>query len=128
MYKDKEKQKEMAKERARRYRALRKGVTKGVTIEGVTGIPEQGVTVTPTVTTKPKFGKDIKCFADLPPDVQHDIIACARDEDDKAQRTAIVINYQHLFPHRYYAGNAIPSLARDVSDYPGVIVGYDRQE
>jgi hypothetical protein len=74
--------------------------------------------ISDTVTDKPKvkkFGKDIKCFEDLPPDVQRDILAMSRVGNDNPavynianlqQRTVIAINYQHLFPHRYYAGNA----------------------
>ena len=54
-----------------------------------------------------KRGKDIKTFADLPPDVQQTIDSMSRDEagkveqKDKAKRTAAAIKYQHLFPHRY---------------------------
>ena len=57
-------------------------------------------------TTNPKRGKDIKCFEDLPPDVQKtiDIMSMVEgkiDQTIKANRTAIAINYQHTFPERY---------------------------
>ena len=56
-----------------------------------------------------KRGKDIKVFADLPPDVQEVIhklstIAGKIDQRVKANRTAIAINYQHLFPESYEQG------------------------
>ena len=49
-----------------------------------------------------KRGKDIKCFADLPPDVQQTIDRMSTtegklDRTEKAKRTAIAINYQHLY-------------------------------
>ena len=55
-----------------------------------------------------KRGKDIKCFEDLPPDVQQTIDSMSVvdgviDQTIKANRTAIAINYQHLFPDRYYS-------------------------
>jgi hypothetical protein len=55
----------------------------------------------------PKRGKDIKCFNDLPLDVQRTIDKMSRvggaiDHTIKANRTAIAINYQHLYPDRYY--------------------------
>lgn len=56
---------------------------------------------------KPKRGLDIKCFEDLPPDVQLGIKSMSMDEtgyvdeDEKAKRTAAAIRYQHLFPGRY---------------------------
>ena len=53
-------------------------------------------------------GKDIKCFADLPPDVQMTIDSLSMVDGKicqtvKANRTAIAINYQHLFPDRFYS-------------------------
>jgi hypothetical protein len=54
-----------------------------------------------------KRGKDIKCFADLPPDVQETIVRMTTDRNGKmdqiarAKRTAAAIKYQHLFPHKY---------------------------
>ena len=101
-----------------------KGVTqpealqvKGVTNKGVT----QGVT---------KRGKDIQCFADLPPDVQQNIISMSTingklDEAIKAKRTTSAITYQHLFPDRYEpragldAGPIVTGLPGD-PDYNGV--------
>ena len=55
-----------------------------------------------------KRGKDIKTFEDLPPDVQQTIDSLSMVDGRicqrvKANRTAIAINYQHLFPDRYYS-------------------------
>ena len=53
-----------------------------------------------------KRGKDIKTFEDLPPDVQQTIDSLSMVDGKiyqtvKANRTAIAINYQQLFPDRY---------------------------
>ena len=53
-----------------------------------------------------KRGKDIKVFDDLPPDVQQTIdtmsvVEGKIDQTIKANRTAIAVHYQHLFPDRY---------------------------
>ena len=55
-----------------------------------------------------KRGKDIKVFADLPPDVQQTIDSLSMVDGKicqrvKANRTAIAINYQHLFPDRFHS-------------------------
>ncbi len=57
---------------------------------------------------EPKRGKDIKCFADLPPDVQRTIDKMSTtdgrlDKEDKAKRTARAIHYQGLFPDSWYS-------------------------
>ncbi len=126
-YKDKDKQREANRERQRRYKANQKA------------LPEQGVTnekallnqgVTQGVT---KRGKDIQCFADLPPDVQQNIISMSTingklDETKKAKRTTSAITYQHLFPDRYEpragldAGPIVTGLPGD-PDYNGVCLG-----
>lgn len=59
-----------------------------------------------------KRGKDIKCFADLPPDVQQTIDSMSLvdgkiDQTIKANRTAIAVNYQHLFAGAYYPHGAV---------------------
>ena len=56
-----------------------------------------------------KRGKDIKVFADLPPDVQSTIETMSKDDAGKtdqaakARRTAAAIHYQHLFPDRFHS-------------------------
>ena len=55
-----------------------------------------------------KRGKDIKVFADLPPDVQRTIDKMSTtdgrlDKADKAKRTARAIHYQGLFPDGWYS-------------------------
>ena len=55
-----------------------------------------------------KRGKDIKSFTDLPLDVQQTIDKLSTvdgkiDKTVKANRTAIAVNYQHLFPERYHS-------------------------
>ena len=49
-----------------------------------------------------KRGKDIKCFSDLPPDVQATINRVSDTNEEKQKRTGIAIRYQHLFPDQYY--------------------------
>ena len=132
MYKDKDKQREADRERQKRRRdkIKAKGVTNsGCDKQGVTdiardkaieymsktaGVAERAepkrsyigaVPETPD-TTSPKRGKDIKCFEDLPPDVQQtidsmSIVEGKIDQTIKANRTAIAIAYQHTFPERY---------------------------
>ena len=78
------------------------GMTKGVTVTG------SGARVIP------KRGKDIKCFEDLPADVQQavNMMSMVNDKIDqtiKANRTAIAIHYQHIFPGRYEPTDAVCS-------------------
>ena len=101
MYKDKEKQKEanrLAKARQRQ----------GMTQEGMTGdnvIPKPDYNVIPDSECR---GKDIKRFEHLPLDVQRTINRLTTlpdgtvDEQARANRTAIAINYQHYRPDRYH--------------------------
>lgn len=49
-----------------------------------------------------KRGKDIKCFEDLPPDVQAAINRISESNEEKQKRTAAAIKYQHLFPDQYH--------------------------
>ncbi len=112
MYKDKDKQREANRQAKQRQRA------KGMTSQGMTEAiePEQGDKLTfrkgsavgcPMASMIPKRGKDIKCFDDLPPDVQASIksdsriIAGTRDLE-YVKRTANAIRYQHLFPDGYH--------------------------
>ena len=57
-------------------------------------------------TTKPKRGKDIKGFIDLPMDVQRTITRLypdvVKDHTERCRRSGIAIAYQHTFPRRYY--------------------------
>ena len=58
-----------------------------------------------------KRGKDIKVFADLPEDIQETIWSMCRHDGkvnptEVANRTAIAINYQHLFPDRFHSTGA----------------------
>jgi len=50
-----------------------------------------------------KRGKDIKCFADLPPDVQATINRISESNEEKKKWTKIAIKHQHLFPDRYHS-------------------------
>jgi hypothetical protein len=57
---------------------------------------------------RPSTAKEVKCFEDLPWDVQQaiDIMSVVEgkiDQTIKANRTAIAIHYQHLFPDRFYS-------------------------
>ena len=56
---------------------------------------------------RPSPTKQVKCFEDLPPDVQATIESMSMvdgkmDQTIKVNRTAIAIHYQHTFPGRYY--------------------------
>ncbi len=76
-------------------------------IEGRAKRPETG-----------KRGKDIKCFADLPDDVQITINSLSKDKADKTKRTAAAIRYQHLFPDRY-DNRGMPAELAAVTGKPG---------
>ncbi len=116
-YLDKDKQREASKQAMRDLRAKNKvsalpsskeglenapGLTKmaKVEAEGV-NLPVNPADVNPDVI--PKRGKDIKCFADLPPDVQDNINWRSESNEEKQKRTAAAIEYQHLFPNRYHS-------------------------
>jgi len=60
-----------------------------------------------------KRGTDIKCFEDLPADVQLDIATMAASkagndeaayQQERQDRTERAIHYQHIFPDRFYPG------------------------
>ena len=100
MFKDPDKQKEANRQAKRRQRA-KDNEPQGMTL-ATRVIPKTDIRVIP------KRGKDIKCFGDLPPDVQQTIDKMSTvdgkiDQTIKANRTAIAVNYQHLFPDRYYS-------------------------
>lgn len=93
-----------------------KGVTNlGCDKEGVTDIERDKAiefmakTASEAERAESKRGKDIKCFADLPLDVQNTIESMSVNDEGvidqtiKANRTAIAVHYQHLFPDRYYS-------------------------
>jgi hypothetical protein len=134
MYKDKDKQREANRERQRRYKEKQKALlNEGVTDKALpTGydrtaagnLTEEGIRQYRKIGYKssnelsvntPRRGKDIKCFEDLPPDVQETINQMCRIDDNKidatakANRTAIAINYQHLYPDRYHSTGVICS-------------------
>lgn len=100
MYKDKDKQREANKLRMRQVRS--QGNTKGNTDR----VTQQGNTDKEWLSQelkkdkyKPKRGLDIKCFADLPADVQQTIdkmsvVDGKIDKDEKAKRTEAAIKYQ----------------------------------
>ena len=50
---------------------------------------------------KRKRGKDIKCFADLPPDVQENINRTSDSEQERKLRPACAIHYQNMSPDRF---------------------------
>ena len=109
MYKDEDKRKEAGRARARRYRNAQE-VTPNYRRAGYKPSSELEVNkgASPILEPNLKRGKEIKCFADLPPDVQKTIdmmstVDGAIDRTVKANRTAIAVNYQHLYPGRYYS-------------------------
>lgn len=107
MYKDKDKQREANKEQMRRARA--KGNTKqGNTVSGNTS-KEHSYECDPETLAVfkqsqiAKRGKDIKCFEDLPPDVQQTIKNISESNEEFQRRTGIAIRYQHIFPNRFHS-------------------------
>ena len=95
MYKDKGKQREANRQASQRQRD-KKGMTDDCAKAGIV-IPDHPVPVIP------KRGKDIKCFEDLPVDVQATINRLSESNEEKAKRTAAAIKYQHLFPDSFSA-------------------------
>ena len=103
MYKDKDKQREAGKERQRRYKAKQKALLN----EGVTGKALLDIRLLAPMSVGQfgfRRGKAIRCFADLPPDVQASIKR--EPEDQWPRRTAAAIKYQHLFPDKYECHSA----------------------
>jgi hypothetical protein len=125
MYKDEDKQREAnrkakARQRRRDGRRQPKGMTVCGTKEGMTGntspmldeVKAEGITEREFIEEVSKIydvpiglkrGKDIKCFADLPTDVQEDIDKMSVfngkiDRMIKIKRTEAAIRYQRLFP------------------------------
>ena len=134
MYKDKDKQREANRKAQAKFKAKQ-----GITNRPPSGITGQGITedgYVPNVIPKPKDivdvlhnrilanpkvrlvsskrGKDIKSFADLPPDVQQTIDRMSESNEEKQKRTAIAIHYQHAFPNGYHPKN---------TDFSGVVTG-----
>lgn len=81
--------------------------------------PDTLVMVTPDTTEQTperrayKRGKDIKCFEDLPADIQEDIVLMSASkagndevmyQQERANRTERAIEYQRQFPDRFYPG------------------------
>lgn len=64
--------------------------------------PKEQALVIKALSPRTKRGKDIKCFADLPPDVQQTINEISDTPEEKARRTQVAIRYQWLFPNRFY--------------------------
>ncbi len=148
MYKDKDKQREANRERQRRYRESHpisgkrrdKGV--GVTVfnSGDRVTPKtrgmtQGKQV-PILDGPKKRGKDIKCFKDLPIDVQRSIDRMSTidgkiDQTVKANHTAIAINYQHTVgryePTDAVCSGVVTGKPGDV-DYNGICIEEWRAE
>ena len=109
MYKDKDKQREAQRNWVRQKRIDKKGSTTVV----MGSFQDAFDNAVKEVKSKPKRGKDIKCFADLPTDVQQTIdsmstVAGKIDQTIKANRTAIAVNYQHTFgAGAYYPHGAV---------------------
>lgn len=108
MYKDKGKQREANRKAKARQRG--KGMTKGMTKQGMTIIDEPPDVIPDSIL---KRGKDIKYIEDLHPGIQASINETCKDKDGKIdqhehkRRTAIAINYQHLYPDRYEPLDAV---------------------
>jgi len=122
MYKDKDKQREANRQAQARFKAKQAkqggSATQMIEILGDRAkvspalfnyVSSQGITdkVLPlkpkTIPVIPKRGLDIKCFADLPPDVQATINRVSESNEEKRKRTQIAIHYQHVFPNRFHS-------------------------
>ena len=122
MYKDKDKQREANRVAQARFKA--KGITEGITNQGITptspvipdmiaDVSEHGGSYSFTTVkgrtqdvhrTLPRRGKDITCSSHLPLDIQRTINRLSKDDDQEHnRRTAIAIDYQHKQPDRYYS-------------------------
>ena len=99
MYKDKDKQREANRKAQAKFKA------KGITEQGITGCIGTVPVIPIVIDVKPKRGKDIKCFIDLPMDVQQTITKLCpdvvKDHAERCRRSAIAIDYQHKHPDRY---------------------------
>lgn len=104
MYKDKDKQREANRKAQAKFKAKAKGITS----EGITATIERDMIEAgfEPVYDKPKRGLAIKCFEDLPRDVQQTIRRMSDSNEEFQKRTAIAIKYQHLFPDRYHSTGA----------------------
>ncbi len=98
MYKDKDKQREANRKAQAKFKA--KGITEGITNQGITeGITEGlGLRQSPVVIldSSPKRGKDIKCFTDLPVDVQDRINRMKTGVKYKEREIRNEIRYQQF--------------------------------
>ena len=124
VYKDKDKQRKANRKASQRRRDMLKGMAnQGVMDAGMTKsssvIPEDTPIVIPCEShidasdisavkalhqvISLKRGNDIKCFEDLPPDVQETIRAMSDSNEEFQKRTVAAIKYQHLFPDRYHS-------------------------
>ena len=59
------------------------------------GIKEPPYDINVPIQDEPKRGKDIKTFADLPPDVQATINKLSQSNEEKQKRTKAAIHWQH---------------------------------
>ena len=126
MYKDPIKQREANRQASKKYRDSMTG--KGMTVSPEI-IPQSDIRVIPEVEPdKPKRGKDIKCFADLPPDIQLTIDYMSTvdgkiDQAEKAKRAKRAVQYQHLFPDKYNGTNALALTDAECESLVGSVVG-----
>ncbi len=105
---------------------LELGKSKATASPSVAELRTTGIKLTSDSNHGQRRGKDIKCFADLPPDVQHTIekmsvVDGKIDKTIKANRTAIAVNYQHLYPDRYYP-NHFPDVRDETNTRPISVV------
>lgn len=95
MYKDKEKQKEANKERQRRYRRDKKGVTKGVTSEGVTSkaLPSECVEYASKDLQEFPQGQGIAGPIELPANFGQPDCECRHCRNNRASGLSKLINH-----------------------------------
>lgn len=75
-----------------------------------------------------KRGFDIKCFEDLPPDVQATIRRLSESNEEFQKRTGIAIAYQHLFPNRYHCEGLFDTNTIEEQEKVGRKVEYEQAQ
>ncbi len=122
-YKDKDKQREVQRNWVRQKKATKGSTEQGSTLTGesvAVAIKAMSQVADKAERAKPKRGLDIKCFLDLPLDVQDTIQTLSESEAEYQKRTRIAIDYQHQFPDRYNcSGCCISTSERVVTGKPG---------
>mgnify|MGYP001131798064 CR=1 FL=1 len=84
-------------------------------------VPSTGQNAKDSISVADRRGKQITKFEHLPADVQRTINRLSDSPQEHNRRTAIAIDYQHQFPHRYHnTGVALSEHRYNDKVYAGV--------